>query len=90
VVLFAVPEARRAVGTVPLARLDAFRSERDEPFALMPVLLMVRTCVPPAETPTVSAEGKKMPVFVSPSLVIEGVDALPSANSTVEIGRAHV
>jgi hypothetical protein len=36
----------------------------------------------------VSAAGKKIPVLVSPVVVIAGADTVPAEN--VEIGRAHV
>jgi hypothetical protein len=39
--------------------------------------------VPPSAKAIVSAAGKNIPVLVSPELVIEGVDAEPSANSIV-------
>jgi hypothetical protein len=43
-----------------------------------------QTSVPPTATPTVSAAGKKIPVLVSPVLVMLGAAALPSA---AEIGE---
>ena len=54
------------------------------PMPTRPLLSMRRRSVPPVLTAAVSAAGKKIPVLVSPVVVILGAAALPAANSTVE------
>ena len=58
----------------------------------IPLAVTLNLCVPPVVIATSSAALKNTPVFVSPVFVIDGADALPSANDATPVidGPARV